>query len=85
MNGQQLYEWLGSLTPEQRSRQVLRFDSEMACLEKIEFAKLHDSPKFWWMDNTAATEGWEWIEPNEFSNFQPCIILMYDQSDVIDP
>ncbi len=78
MSGQELYEWLGSLTPEQRNREILHFDTEYNCLGNIHTIKLQDSPKY---HRHQKIDGWD---AEIFEKFNPCIILLDYEDDLVD-
>lgn len=78
MSGQELYEWLGSLTPEQRNRGIVRFDTEYNYLQSIKAIKLQDCAKY---HRHGKTDGWD---AEVFEKFNPCIVLLDYENDLVD-
>lgn len=81
MTGQELYDFLGALSEEERKREVRIYDREWVILRPFNKAKLQDSALRAWVEITA--DDLDWYDPSEFEDFEPCIVLM-DKGDFYD-
>ncbi len=81
MTGQELYDFLGALSEEERKREIKVYDGGCDTLRPFDKIRLQDPALKACFEIIVNAFGW--YEPSEFMGFKPCVVLI-DKRDFYD-